>query len=610
MRELKRRLFPNDVEGILYSSIVGDLYWQDQLWSLMVETWPRLSTNLSKLKKAISRMDYGVEPYAEEGEDPTTSAIEKANFVEDALFGMHGRIAFQEHDFQGTLQDIVDSTVSGFTVMEVYWEKRAGGIVPQCTRWLPARYYRYPYVIDDVDRLMLNPSGALGGTQLFDFPDYKFLLGITATHCNHPVFSAPMRCLCAWWLASRFGLEWFMTYAQLFGIPRTIAYYQPGDTLVYQQLINLLRNAGARSWGAFPEGTKIETLAAAGATGHLPQERLIEEADQVCDIMLLGQTLTTEVRESGSRALGAVHKHVMDEIVEATAIYCAKQISTQIIPGIIQYNYGNLTEVPTLEPTFNTPLDLYQYTQSYNILFNQMRIPVRLDELYERIEFTPPEPGDELYQPPAAPAPAAVPPHPYFGMPPKSPEGGNGAEQQFSPQQPEQLKPNIVEKIGAAYPRKVSFALDYGEEPEPGETLRFVEAKRAAELGIGLDRGPVEEAEALATEAYFADNASLISGVKWISVVDDRTTEQCLELNNKRWNYPSMTPRGHGTEWPGFPPIKWNCRSTVRPIIRIKPTPGKPTVMVKVPGRPVEPTLAKPKVRLKVLGRPVVRTVD
>jgi hypothetical protein len=453
-------------------------------------------------------------------------------------------------------------------------------------------------VLDDVDRLMLNPSGNLGGTQLFDFPPYKFLVCIQQSHANHPVFSAPMRCLCGWWLASRFGLEWFMTYAQLFGIPRTIAYYQPGDTVVYQQLINLLRNAGARSWGAFPEGTKIETLAAGGGSGHMPQERLIGEADQVCDIMLLGQTLTTEVQESGSRALGAVHKHVMDEIVEAVSIYCAKAISTQIIPGIIQYNYGNLDEVPTLEPTFNTPLDLFQLSQSYNILFNQMRVPVRLDELYERIEFTPPEPGDQLYEPPAAPV--APSPHPFLGMPPKSPDGNGASEKEFSPQQPESLKPNIVEKVGTAqqqahvHPRKVSFALDYGEEPEPGETLRFIEARRAAAPGVTeLERGPVEEAEALATELYFKENASLISGLKWVSVVDDRTTPECLELNNKRWNYPSMTPRGHGTEWPGFPPIRWNCRSTVRPIIRIKPTLGKPTVIVRPTMKPIKPKAIK-----------------
>src|SRR6201993_3562691 len=412
LRELKRRLFPSDVEGILYSAIVGDLYWQDQLWSLMVDTWPRLQTNLGKLKQAVSSMEYAIHPFTEGDEEPTDSAQGKADFVEDALFGMHGDVARQEHDFEQTLEDIVDSLIAGFTVMEVYWEQRNGGIVPQCTRWLPARYFRYPYILDDTDRLMLNPSGMLGGTQLVDFTPYKFLVCIKQSHANHPVFTAPMRTLTAWWIASRFGLEWFMSYAQLFGIPRRIAYYEPGDQAVYQQLVQMMRQSAAATWGVFPKGTQVEDQAAAGSSGgHMPQERLIEEADKVCDIMLLGQTLTTEVRESGSRALGQVHRTVMDEILEAAAKYCAKAITNQIVPGIIQYNYGNLDELPTLEPVIKSPKDILQLAQSYNILFNQMRIPVRKDELYDRIEFTIPDNDSELYEPPAAPAPIA----PFLG---------------------------------------------------------------------------------------------------------------------------------------------------------------------------------------------------
>src|ERR1700752_1008826 len=83
LRELKRRLFPNDVEGILYSAIVGDLYWQDQLWSLMVDTWPRLQTNLEKLKRAVSSMEYVVTPFVSSDDElPTESAVEKASFCE------------------------------------------------------------------------------------------------------------------------------------------------------------------------------------------------------------------------------------------------------------------------------------------------------------------------------------------------------------------------------------------------------------------------------------------------------------------------------------------------------------------------------------------------
>jgi phage gp29-like protein len=452
LRELKRRLFPNEIESILYSAIVGDLYWQDQLWSLMVDTWPRLQTNLGKLKQAVSSMEYAIHPFTEGDEEPTDSAQEKADFVEDALFGMHGDVARQEHDFEQTLEDIVDSLIAGFTVMEVYWEARDGGIMPQCTRWLPARYFRFPYVLDDIDRLMLNPSGMLGGTQLVDFPPYKFLVCIKQSHANHPIFTSPMRCLTAWWLASRFGLEWFMSYAQLFGIPQRIAYYQPGDDLTYQKLVQMMRASATATWGVYPVNTKVEVLGTAGGAGaHMPQERLIDEADKVCDIMLLGQTLTTEVRESGgNRALGMVHHKVMDEILEAASRYVSKVITAQLIPGIVQYNFGSTDELPTLAPVVKSPIDLFNLAQSYNILFNQMQIPVLNKELYERIEFSKPDEGDDVYVPPATPL-QAMPKQSPFGVQPE-PEGAK-PEPEHAPNgsQPAALKPNIVERVGAQH---------------------------------------------------------------------------------------------------------------------------------------------------------------
>ena len=44
---------------------------------------------------------------------------------------------------------------------------------------------------------------------------------------------------------------------------------------------------------------------------------MLDRADRYCDILVLGQTLTTEVGASGSRALGDVHSGVKHEVIEA-----------------------------------------------------------------------------------------------------------------------------------------------------------------------------------------------------------------------------------------------------------------------------------------------------
>ena len=586
-RELKRQLVPNEVLGILQMAQTGDLYWQDQLFSNMVDTWPRLSTNLGKVKAAVRGFDYVVKPYVRKGEKPTSAAIDKANFVEEALFGMQSLGAWGFHDFKETLEDLVDAIVSGCTILEIYWENRSNlGIVPKYTRWIPARYYRYPYVMNAVDRLMLNPSGLLGSTQLVDFPPYQFLQGIYRSHANFAVFTAPMRSLTGWWMGAQFGLQWLMTYAQICGIPQRIAYYEPGDDKVYAELVSMMQRSASASWGVYPKGTQIEFQTAGGSESANPQERLVELADKMCDIVMLGQTLTTEVHQSGSRALGTVHKSVWEEKTEAAAYYVTRVINSDLVPGIVEFNYGNTDELPVLEPVVESNIDLVQMANAFSILFgagqNGMKIPVTKEELYRRLEFTQPDPDADLYDPLGGQTAAAAPSSPARQSgegPPK--EAGLGGGGDALKEAGGKIEPETSEFLPAS-------ASDGLVEAKRGGGKPSVKKKPA------LDRGPVEEAEALANELYFAQNAALIRGVDWRSVMDDRTTEECRELNGKRWSYPDFEPQGHGAEWPGFPPIRWNCRSRVKPVLRIGATPGKPVVRVRTVGKKVRRRKVKP----------------
>lgn len=61
-----------------------------------------------------------------------------------------------------------------------------------------------------------------------------------------------------------------------------------------------------------------------------------------------------------------------------------------------------------------------------------------------------------------------------------------------------------------------------------------------------------------ASEALYARNADLISGVRWVSVLDSRTTPVCQARDGKVYE-PGKGPR---------PPAHWNCRSTTTPVTK------------------------------------------
>ncbi|WP_043346159.1 minor capsid protein [Methylobacterium sp. B1] len=80
-------------------------------------------------------------------------------------------------------------------------------------------------------------------------------------------------------------------------------------------------------------------------------------------------------------------------------------------------------------------------------------------------------------------------------------------------------------------------------------------ARRDAEAVV---RTAVTHIASGASEAVYQRNADLISGVRWVSVLDSRTTPVCRARDGKVYE-PGQGPR---------PPAHWNCRSTTTPVTR------------------------------------------
>jgi phage gp29-like protein len=402
--QLWGELKPDQLAGILKQAIIGNLVWQERLFQKMVDEWPRLQKNILSLKRDVANLDWSIEPFSGRGVDASGLAQEKADLVERALFNMEGDPKKEQSDFSGMIKDLVDAVPCCLSISEIYWTQRDGEIVPQCTRKIPARFYGYGLAPDKPDELMLNPLGNLAFTweALQPFPDNKFLVGIFKGYNNHPTLAAMLRSLTPHWFAAKYGLKWFMTFCQMFGSPTRMAEYTPGDISTFNSLCTMLEQMGYANWGVFPAGAKVSLLEAKGTAGTmLPQRVLAADADEQCDIMILGQTLTSAVRSSGgNRALGQVHADTERKVLNGVADFVKSVINNQLIPAILFLNYGEASERPQLQGTLEEPTDELALAQRDQVLFQQMQVPVAKDFLYPRHSI--PEPGDEddLYTPP------------------------------------------------------------------------------------------------------------------------------------------------------------------------------------------------------------------
>src|SRR5206468_12660493 len=104
------------------------------------------------------------------------------------------------------------------------------------------------------------------------------------------------------------------------------------------RICSMLQNMGGAGWAAFPAGTSLELKADGQKSGaQTPQGDMLDRADKQCDLLVLGQTLTTDTggmgSGGGSHALGQVHADVRSGIIDAAAKITAGVIEQQLIPA-------------------------------------------------------------------------------------------------------------------------------------------------------------------------------------------------------------------------------------------------------------------------------------
>lgn len=398
---IEREQLPGDVRDTLAGALTGDMRRQQLLFQAMIDTWPRLQKNLAEIFREVKKAPWEFTAFSQRGQDADPTAVEKAELAEDAFWTMTPRIDRGEKGGRGVIEQLAYGYFAGHQVIEIRWDSNETGIVPRAGKVVPPRYYGYPFDNpdqDEEDRLMFLREGGLKGYDYEDFPKHHFLLAINGGHPGHATVAAPLRALTGYWLAATFGLKWLLRFAELYGVPFRWATY--ADNTSTDKVCEMLETIGSAGWGAFPAGTKVEFVDASKAAKDVPQRDLIDLADRQCDTFILGQTLTTDVGDSGSRALGDVHQGVRLDVMQGVTDFVADILNEQLLPSLIELNYGEAKEVPTIEAHFEKPKDEEAMARRDKELFVNLGLPVEKAWLYNRHGIPIPDPdSDDLFQP-------------------------------------------------------------------------------------------------------------------------------------------------------------------------------------------------------------------
>ena len=394
---------PEQIRAWMLSASQGNFYSAYSLFSVMEDTWLRLRKNLHEIRESASRVKYIVQPFAVEGEQPTPSAEEKAHQFAHCLKTFSPDPFTDEKGLKGTIYDLCSAMVAGITVQEILWknpkESDSGLWEPRATAFVFT-----PRIGFTQDRRIgvtqtLAPNDYWQTTSAQELDPNKYLVAQYQTRSGPVTTYGLLRPLAWWWGAMMYGRDWMLKYAQIFGQPIRWCSYPAGtsqDTI--GKIETLLAQMGSCAYAAMPDGVKIELVKSSDSAQSNPQMIMMDLADKYADLMILGQTLTSDVADSGSRALGQVHENTKQERVMGLAAWCAAGPLDQLARAWSRLNYGDESEVPQVMADTSKPEDPIVKAQRDQILLSIPGFVVPRQWLHDRHGIPVPEEGDEIVE--------------------------------------------------------------------------------------------------------------------------------------------------------------------------------------------------------------------
>lgn len=239
------------------------------------------------------------------------------------------------------ITQMIEAPLYGYKFMEIMWERRGGYIIPKDVSGKPPQWFSF----DDQNRPRFRTAGSLTGELL---PERKFLIPTHEADYETPYGFASLSA-CFWSVAfKRGGMKFWATFTEKYSMPYIIGKTPRGtDKKQITDLLDMLDEMVQDAVAVIPDDSSVEIITGSDKGSVDIYERLCHFCNSEISKALLGQTLTTEIGDSGSYAAGKVHENVRADIIESDADMVAEQLN-QLIRWIIDYNFRDVNEYPEI----------------------------------------------------------------------------------------------------------------------------------------------------------------------------------------------------------------------------------------------------------------------
>ncbi|WP_320200504.1 phage portal protein family protein [Agrobacterium sp. rho-13.3] len=243
------------------------------------------------------------------------------------------REVISELPFDRICEDLLDATLKGFAVSEIVWKRKDNRIVPD--KVIAHDQRRFAFGEDWRPRL-LTWTNMRDGMEL---PERKYIVHRFGVKGNNP-YGLGLGSSLFWpVLFKREGITFWLHFLEKFASPTVIG-FTPYGTLPEEQnkLMNTLRQLRSSSALTAPIGTDIKFLEAARG-GSVSYQEFLAYWDKQISIRVTGETLTTDIGSSGSRAASETHAEMLELLVDSDADLLSGTVRETLLTWLVDYNF-------------------------------------------------------------------------------------------------------------------------------------------------------------------------------------------------------------------------------------------------------------------------------
>lgn len=325
---------PSRVLTYLHAADAGDPRIQFELFTEMLQKWPRLRAVESTRRLALTGLDWEVTPArVVADENPrATLAQAAADHCATTLLELPA--------LRPVLDHLASAIGFGIAVAELVWD--AGRLVDL----VPVPFTRLITDPREPWRLrILTADQPTAGVPLDAFP-HKWIVHRPRCTPGHHFDRGLLRASVLLYLAQNLSFKDWLIYSQIAGMPVRIARFEPGmPEQDKRQLLNMLERLGTDAVAMVSKNVEID-FANPGRGDHQTYPRLQDYCNTEITILWLGQHLTTDVRSSGSRAAAEIHDRVREDLLVDDIADEAQTLRCDLLTPITRARFGPAAPVP------------------------------------------------------------------------------------------------------------------------------------------------------------------------------------------------------------------------------------------------------------------------